>query len=145
MYDTLAYHIDMARTPQSIAYYTAIGILASMDLWDKAQTLLDYDQNPTAMVEGIKAAANPDDVVTPEVVAQAMESLRGRLERFGKIQPDMTLSDASAKYGIPADYLRVAISRGNLQADKVGRDWLVSDANMATFASTRRTYKARAE
>jgi excisionase family DNA binding protein len=38
----------------------------------------------------------------------------------------MPLSEAAKQLGCSADYLRVAIHRGSLKAQKIGRDWLVT-------------------
>ena len=47
----------------------------------------------------------------------------------------MTLSEAAKLLGCSADYLRVAANRGSLKAEKFGRDWLVTPAEVERYAS----------
>lgn len=47
----------------------------------------------------------------------------------------MTLPMAAERYGRNAEYLRVAANRGALKAEKIGRDWLVTDAEMVRYTT----------
>ena len=48
----------------------------------------------------------------------------------------MTLKEAASRFKFNPDYLRVAISRKRLSAKKVGRDWIVTEAQMIAFVES---------
>ena len=48
----------------------------------------------------------------------------------------LTLRDAAARLGITADTLRAQIRRRRLRATKLGRDWLVEEAEVARYERT---------
>jgi excisionase family DNA binding protein len=48
----------------------------------------------------------------------------------------LTLRDAAARLGITADTLRAQVRRGRLRATKLGRDWLVEEAEVARYERT---------
>ncbi len=48
----------------------------------------------------------------------------------------LTLRDAAARLGITADTLRAQIRRHRLRATKLGRDWLVEEAEVARYERT---------
>jgi excisionase family DNA binding protein len=45
----------------------------------------------------------------------------------------MTLNEAAARLGVTAAYLRQAIARGSLKAEKHGRDWWVTEAEVERY------------
>lgn len=50
----------------------------------------------------------------------------------------MTLKEAAALLGVTPDSLRAAIIRGSLQADKRGRDWFVTPAEVERYRANHR-------
>jgi excisionase family DNA binding protein len=48
----------------------------------------------------------------------------------------LTLRNAAARLGIAPDTLRAQIQRGRLIATKLGRDWLVEEAEVTRYART---------
>lgn len=48
----------------------------------------------------------------------------------------LTLRDAAARLRITADTLRAQIRRRRLRATKLGRDWLVEEAEVARYERT---------
>lgn len=49
----------------------------------------------------------------------------------------MTLSEAAERFNLNAEYLRVLIHRGKLEAVKIGRDWNVSKASLESYINQR--------
>jgi excisionase family DNA binding protein len=47
----------------------------------------------------------------------------------------MTLAEAAPQLGVSADYLRVAANRGSLKAEKIGRDWFVTQSELDRYAN----------
>jgi excisionase family DNA binding protein len=45
----------------------------------------------------------------------------------------MTLKEAAASLGITPDSLRQAIARGALKGTKLGRDWIVTEQEVARY------------
>lgn len=54
----------------------------------------------------------------------------------------MTLIEAAALLGVTPDNLRGAIKRGALKAEKRGRDWFVSPAEVERYAREHRRVRA---
>lgn len=50
----------------------------------------------------------------------------------------MTLREAAERLGVTPDNLRGAIARGVLKAAKHGRDWWVTEAQLADYARNHR-------
>lgn len=50
----------------------------------------------------------------------------------------LTLTEAAAQLGLTASTLRVQIRNGKLRARKVGRDWTVSEREVARYAMENR-------
>lgn len=57
----------------------------------------------------------------------------------------MTLIEAAARLGTSADVLRQAIHRGALKADKHGRDWWVTEAEVERYRRENRRERVAAE
>ena len=55
----------------------------------------------------------------------------------------LTLTQAAIRLGVTSDYLRVAVYRKKLAAEKVGRDWLVTDEEVERYARERLGKKGR--
>lgn len=53
----------------------------------------------------------------------------------------LTLTEAAARLGLAASTLRVQIRNGKLRARKVGRDWTVSEQEVARYAKENRQSK----
>jgi excisionase family DNA binding protein len=49
----------------------------------------------------------------------------------------ITLVEAAARLGLAPATLRHQVERGRLAATKLGRDWLVSDAEVERYRATR--------
>lgn len=47
----------------------------------------------------------------------------------------MTLAEAAERYGKNAEYLRVAVNRKVLPAEKIGKTWVVKEEDMEAYAS----------
>lgn len=45
----------------------------------------------------------------------------------------MTLNEAAERLGVQAGTLRVQIAKGKLKAKKMGRDWFVSEREVARY------------
>lgn len=50
----------------------------------------------------------------------------------------MTLKDAAALLGVTPDNLRAAIARGSMKARKLGRDWIVTPAEVERYRTQHR-------
>jgi excisionase family DNA binding protein len=48
----------------------------------------------------------------------------------------LTLREAAEQLGITADTLRAQVRRGRLRATKLGRDWLVEEAEVTRYKQT---------
>ena len=64
------------------------------------------------------------------------------MEHDGIVNDDkgrlISLSEAAEIYGFNADYLRHLAHRGRLQAQKVGRNWITTPANVETYIASRK-------
>lgn len=49
----------------------------------------------------------------------------------------ISLSEAARMYGFSHDYLRELARKGRLRAQKVGRDWVTTPANVEAYIASR--------
>ena len=50
----------------------------------------------------------------------------------------LTLTEAAVRLGVQPGTLRVQIAKGKLKAKKMGRDWFVSEREVARYAKENR-------
>lgn len=50
----------------------------------------------------------------------------------------LTTAEAAASLGLARSYIIAAIRRGQLRAEKIGRDWLITPKDLAAWNSRRK-------
>jgi excisionase family DNA binding protein len=90
------------------------------------------------VAEGINLDFNAKGkLVVIEVLDASRFAPREKLRKFPSAQKDLTLAEAAEESELSSDTLRSLIHKKRLPAKKIGRDWMVSLADLYTYLESR--------
>jgi excisionase family DNA binding protein len=90
------------------------------------------------VAEGINLDFNAKGkLVVIEVLDASRFAPREKLRKFPSARRDLTLAEASDESDLASDTLRSLIHKKRLRATKVGRDWMVTLADLYDYLESR--------